>query len=79
MCQEAVHPVRMECLCTAIKAKGVILITVAYDLRDDETKTRLANCASTKQHFFDASQNSDLVAAFDTITKKLVKQLHIIR
>lgn len=57
----------LENMCEAIKKEGVMVITVAFDLRDRDTKERLQNCATSLSHYFDA------------ITGQLVKNLHLSR
>lgn len=69
----------LEDLCTNVKAKDVMLITVAFDLKDKATLNRLRDCATSSNHFFDASTNSDLAQAFQAITGHLVKNLHLSR
>ena len=36
----------LEALCTNAKAKGITVITIAYDLDDNATTNRLKNCAT---------------------------------
>lgn len=67
----------LEAMCTAIKAKGVTMVTVAFDLSDQTTRDRLSKCATSSSHFFDAKSNSDLAKAFQAITNGLAKNLHL--
>lgn len=67
-----------EALCAAIKAKDVTMITVAFDLYDAATKTRLQNCASAPNFYFDAATNTDLVTAFEDITAQLFVPVHLV-
>ena len=60
-----------ESLCSAIKAKNIKMITVAFDLNDAATKTRLQNCASGPQYYFNAANNSDIARVFQDITAQL--------
>lgn len=55
-------------LCANIKAKGVLLITVAYDLDDGSTLNRLKTCAtSTKLAFQDIKSGNKLETVFTEI------------
>ena len=67
----------LENMCTAIKAKGILMITIAFDLNDGETETRLSNCATSSQYFFDADSNAQLAAAFQTISGQLKQQIYV--
>ena len=67
----------LEQMCTAIKAKGVHLVTVAFDLQDTATETRLKNCADSPAFYFDADTNSDLTQSFKDITEMLADNLRI--
>ena len=67
-------------LCTAIKAKGIRLITVAYDLASNTAaRTLLQNCASSADDFFDAGNASQLASVFDAITGALQGSLRLVR
>ncbi len=62
----------LEDMCTAIKDKGVILLTVAFDLNDNSTENRLRDCASSEDHFFfDVDTGAELLAAFKSIGTQL--------
>ncbi|MEM7427844.1 MAG: TadE/TadG family type IV pilus assembly protein [Pseudomonadota bacterium] len=67
----------LEEMCRNIKAKEVTLITIAFDLRDSRTESRLRNCASEPAYFFDANTNSDLASAFETIAGALVETVYL--
>ena len=68
----------LEDMCTAIKAQDVKIVTVAFDLSDTTTKTRLQNCATSPTHFFhDVSTGADLIAAFDKIAGQLAKDMYL--
>ncbi len=54
-------------LCTAIKAKGILIYTIAFDIGDTDTKKMMQNCASTKNMYYDASNNAQLSIAFAKI------------
>ena len=67
----------LEVMCEAIKDKNVLLITVAFDLSDGGTRTRLTNCATSSAYFFDADTNSQLAAAFTEIGKLLKGKIYV--
>jgi Flp pilus assembly protein TadG len=64
-------------ICSAAKAEGIKVITIAYDLRDEETRNNLANCASGKDKFFVADDNKDIAEAFDSIKQLLVTEFYM--
>jgi Flp pilus assembly protein TadG len=70
-------------LCTNMKAKGVIVYTVAFGLDGEadvvargKAKQTLTDCASTVGNFFDTDSDAELTAAFAEIALQLSK-LHI--
>ena len=67
----------LETLCSNMKASGIRILTVSYDLQDADTETRLKNCATSIQDFYDADTKSELVAAFNGITAKLAKDMFL--
>jgi len=66
-------------LCEGIKDKDVLLVTVAFDLRDNATKERLRKCATSKAYAFDADTNAELSVAFGQIAQQLVKHTYLSR
>lgn len=54
-------------MCASIKADGIRLITVAYEVPDNDTKNLLKSCASTNSDFYDAINASKLKQAFKKI------------
>ncbi|MEP7241891.1 MAG: hypothetical protein ABI697_13480, partial [Devosia sp.] len=59
-------------ICTAIKAKGIILYTVGFDMAGNTTAaTNLTNCATDAQHYFQADTGTDLEDAFAQIGQSL--------
>ncbi len=66
-------------MCTAIKAKDVTLITIAFDLNDSETETRLSNCSASSDYFFDADNNAQLASAIESIAALLKQRIHASR
>lgn len=58
-------------LCTNIKASGIKLYTIAFDVTSDPIKDLLRACASGPPLFFDASNGTELIAAFNEIGENL--------
>lgn len=58
---------REEALCTAIKATGIEIYTIQFRDSNEDNETRLMNCATSPDHFFQAANASELQAAFDAI------------
>lgn len=65
-------------LCDAAKAKGITMMTIAYDLRDDPTKNRLRDCSTDPdRHFFVAEDGGDIATAFDAIRNEITAQVFL--
>ncbi|UPT63774.1 MAG: VWA domain-containing protein [Hyphomonadaceae bacterium JAD_PAG50586_4] len=56
-----------ESLCTAIKATGIEIYTIQFRDTNDDNETRLRNCATDEDHFYQAANATELQAAFDAI------------
>jgi len=56
-------------LCTNIKAKGITIYSVAFDVDDDNVKDLLKSCASGDKKYFDAGNGGELDAAFREIAQ----------
>ncbi len=69
----------LEDMCQAIKAKDVLMITIVFDLNDGETETRMRNCATTPDYYFDADNNQQLAEAFQSIGALLKQQIYVSR
>ena len=54
-------------LCTSIKADGILIFTIAFEVNDLKTISMLKDCASDPAKFFDASNASQLKAAFSDV------------
>ena len=65
-------------ICTNMKAKGIEVYTVGFDLQGDHNAINtLSSCASDANHFFNAANNgTDLEAAFREIALR-ISALHI--
>jgi Flp pilus assembly protein TadG len=70
----------LEAICDNAKAAGITVLTVAYDLEDEATRTRLSNCASDPAtDFLIAEDSSDIATAFAEIQKQITAQVFISR
>lgn len=59
-------------LCNAIKADGIHLYTVGFEISAGGTEdTWLASCASSSEHYYLASNGAELTAAFNSIAKSI--------
>jgi Flp pilus assembly protein TadG len=68
----------LEALCTNAKAKGITMITIAYDLDDNATSNRLKNCATDPNtNFFVATDTAAVASAFDNIKTIITAQVFI--
>ena len=54
-------------MCGSIKDAGIRLVTVAYEVDDDKTRSMLETCASTGADFYDANNAAKLKDAFGKI------------
>ena len=58
--------------CTAAKSEGVIVYTVAFRLESDANTTALLkSCATSKDHFFPASNGDALIQSFQNIGREI--------
>ncbi len=68
----------LEALCTNAKAKGITMITIAYDLDDNATTNRLKNCATDPDtNFFVATSAAAVAGAFDNIKTLITAQVFV--
>jgi hypothetical protein len=68
----------LEALCTNVKAKGITVITIAYDLDDNATTNRLKNCATDPNtNFFVATDTAAVASAFDSIKSIITAEVFI--
>ena len=59
--------------CTNAKEDGIEIYTIRLEEPDADTGKLLAECASSKSHYFDAPSRSQLAPIFDSIKKGVVK------
>ncbi len=62
---------RLTTVCGKIKAKGILLYTIAFNNPAKATKSLLQSCATTTAYYFDAGDSTSLTAAFQTIAGSL--------
>ena len=75
----------LEQLCANAKAKGIVVVTVAFDLDHESTLNRLAGCASAAdpgdpnagKHAFTASSSDQLKTAFRQIANILAQMVRL--
>lgn len=68
----------LEALCTNAKAKGITVITIAYDLDDNATTQRLRNCATNPNtNFFVATDAAAVASAFANIKTIITAEVFI--
>ena len=67
----------LETLCRTMKAQGIRILTVSYDLYDSVTENRLKTCASDDADFYNADTREELVSAFSNITNKLARSMYL--
>lgn len=58
-------------VCAAAKAKGILVYTITFELRDAATKQTMQTCASNPAMYFDARSASELTPAFKKIASSL--------
>lgn len=63
-------------LCANIKATGIEIFTVAFEITDHDTKNLLRSCATDPSKYFDAGSGDELQTAFANIAKD-VTPLHL--
>ena len=64
-------------MCEEMKAQNILVITVAFELNDEDTEERLRGCASGAEYFYIAENNAQLSNSFENITKQLAKSIFI--
>lgn len=68
----------LEVMCEAIKAQGVTVVTIAFDISPGATEDRLRDCATSSAYFFaDIDNGTELTAAFQTIANQLAGDLRL--
>ena len=70
----------LERICKNAKASGITIITIAFDLRDEDkdTRARLSDCSSDPdKHFFVAEDSGDVASAFEEIKRQIAARVYI--
>lgn len=64
-------------LCSNVKAEGIRVFTIAFEVSDSTIKSLLEDCASRTTDFYDATSSSKLMAAFKNIGDSMTQvRLH---
>ena len=70
----------LEAICDNAKDSGITVMTLAFDLRDKDTRNRLKDCASDPDTgFFVAEDSDELASAFEEIRRQITVQVFISR
>jgi hypothetical protein len=62
---------RMLALCTAMKAKGIIIYTIVVEEPDAAINNLYSSCASKPAYYFPTPNSDDLASVFHTIAEQL--------
>lgn len=62
---------RMLELCTAMKAQGIVIYTITFQLNNSTTQQLYRNCATSEDFYFNSPSNSDLQQVFVQIADEL--------
>ncbi|MGH6947803.1 MAG: pilus assembly protein TadG-related protein, partial [Kiloniellales bacterium] len=62
---------RMASLCTAMKAQGIIMYTITFDLGDATTQDLYRDCATSPAHYHNSPTNDELTDIFRAIGNEL--------
>ena len=62
---------KLKNVCNNIKAQGIKIFTIAYVIKDGETKSTLKDCASSASDYFDADKVDDLAGVYRSIGENL--------
>lgn len=62
---------QFDALCAGIRAKGITVYTVGFDLSDPRALSELQSCASGPANFFNAKTGADLKKAFREVAQRL--------
>jgi Flp pilus assembly protein TadG len=70
-------PTQAKALCDGMKAKGITVYTVGFDLGGNQTAINtLTYCASSGSHHYNADDGNELTDAFNDIATRIV-ELHL--
>ena len=63
----------LEETCDEMKGDAITVYTIAFEVTDQAVKTLVEDCATSRDHYFDATNAQSLVDAFDAIGKSLTE------
>ena len=66
-------------LCESVKASGIEIYTIAFQVTDAATVSLLRNCASDVGKALTANSNAELVAEFENVAKSLKADIRLMR
>ncbi len=64
---------RITSLCTAMKARGIIIYTILLQVNDATTDALYRDCATKPEYYFNSPSASDLAGVFNQIAQQLSK------
>ncbi len=64
---------KFSTICEKMKAEGIIIYTVTFELTDVDTKALYENCASSPANYFDATGGQSLSDAFKKIGEDITR------
>ena len=68
----------LSSICANAKARGITIITIAYNIDDTETVNRLRGCTTDPAtNFFDIGSDNNVASAFESIKKQITAQVRI--
>ena len=62
---------RMATVCNAMKAQGIIIYAITFQLNNSTTQALYRDCATSPAHYFNSPSNADLADAFEEIGNEL--------
>ena len=66
-------------ICTKLKAEGIDVMTVAFQLGTGKARNQMQDCASKKEYFFETSNQGDLAGIFTQIANLTGQGLYLQR
>ena len=70
----------LSAICDNAKAKGITVMTIAYNIDDAGTVDRLRNCTSKPEtDFYNIDSGNNIAGAFESIKKQITAQVYISR
>ena len=69
---------KLQTVCANVKAAGITLYTIAFQVTDPTIQSVLSQCATGVPFYYNAQTNADLTAAYASITTQ-VTQLALVQ